>query len=219
MKNLVWCPDSRYEHLNNIACACMLSSFSHVWLSATLSMVGSLPGSSVRGFSRQEHWSGLPCPPPGNLPDPGIKPVSLHLLHCRQIFDHWNHWGSHGGGNEGLGYTLRKYGGARGTSKLKYSSWVDSICQKIESRSWKPERCHWHSRLMVPAGGTVHYAVHWQRNSPTVSALWGFPLSFERETQTLATTIEPDGVFSSHEFLPISKPFQVISKQLKSKFR
>ena len=28
-------------------------------------------------FSRQEHWSGLPCPPPGNLPDPGIEPASL----------------------------------------------------------------------------------------------------------------------------------------------
>ena len=25
------------------------------------------------GFSRQEHWSGLPCPPPGNLPDPGVE--------------------------------------------------------------------------------------------------------------------------------------------------
>ena len=29
------------------------------------------------GFSRQEYWSGLPCPPPGDLPDPGIKPTSL----------------------------------------------------------------------------------------------------------------------------------------------
>ena len=29
------------------------------------------------GFSRQEHWSGLPCPLPGDLPDPGIKPSSL----------------------------------------------------------------------------------------------------------------------------------------------
>ena len=29
------------------------------------------------GFSSQEHWSGLPCPPPGDLPDPGIKPASL----------------------------------------------------------------------------------------------------------------------------------------------
>ena len=29
------------------------------------------------GFSRQEYWSGLPCPPLGDLPDPGIGPVSL----------------------------------------------------------------------------------------------------------------------------------------------
>ena len=28
------------------------------------------------GFSRQEYWSGLPCPPPGDLPDPEIKPSS-----------------------------------------------------------------------------------------------------------------------------------------------
>ena len=28
------------------------------------------------GFSRQEYWSGLPCPSPGDLPDPGIEPVS-----------------------------------------------------------------------------------------------------------------------------------------------
>ena len=29
------------------------------------------------GFSRQEYWSGLPCPPPGDLPDPGIELVLL----------------------------------------------------------------------------------------------------------------------------------------------
>ena len=28
-------------------------------------------------FSRQEHWSGLPCPPPRDLPNPGIEPGSL----------------------------------------------------------------------------------------------------------------------------------------------
>ena len=28
------------------------------------------------GLSRQEHWSGLSCPPPGDLPDPGIKTLS-----------------------------------------------------------------------------------------------------------------------------------------------
>ena len=31
------------------------------------------------GFWRQEYWSGLPCLPPGDLPDPGIKPVSPAL--------------------------------------------------------------------------------------------------------------------------------------------
>ena len=35
----------------------------------------SLPGSSVLGFSRQEYWSGLLFPPPGDLPDPGIEPT------------------------------------------------------------------------------------------------------------------------------------------------
>ena len=28
------------------------------------------------GFSRQEYWNGLPCPPPGHLPNPGIEPMS-----------------------------------------------------------------------------------------------------------------------------------------------
>ena len=32
-------------------------------------------------FSRQECWSGLPCPPPGDLPNPGIDPHLLCLLH------------------------------------------------------------------------------------------------------------------------------------------
>ena len=32
------------------------------------------------GFSREEHWNGLPYPSPRDLPDPGIKPVSLTLL-------------------------------------------------------------------------------------------------------------------------------------------
>ena len=29
------------------------------------------------GFSMRAYWGGLPCPPPGDLPDPGIKPVPL----------------------------------------------------------------------------------------------------------------------------------------------
>jgi len=33
------------------------------------------PGSSVHGILQQEYWSGLPYPPPGDLPDPQIKPT------------------------------------------------------------------------------------------------------------------------------------------------
>ena len=37
----------------------------------------SLPSSSFMGFSRQEHWSGLPFPSPGDLPHPGLEPTPL----------------------------------------------------------------------------------------------------------------------------------------------
>jgi len=54
-------------------CVCVLSRvhlFAILWTvvcQAPLSM----------GFSRQEYWNGLPCPPPGYVPDPGIEPASL----------------------------------------------------------------------------------------------------------------------------------------------
>ena len=53
----------------------MLSHFSHVQLFSTLWTVNHQAPLSL-GFSRQEYWSGLPCPPPGSLPSPGIKPRS-----------------------------------------------------------------------------------------------------------------------------------------------
>ena len=54
----------------------VLSSCSHVWLFVTpCTIAHQLPLSM--GFSRQEYWSGLPFPSPGNLPDPGIEPTSL----------------------------------------------------------------------------------------------------------------------------------------------
>ena len=40
-------------------------------------MDSSTPAPLFVGFSRQEYWSGLPCPPPGDLPNPGIEPMSL----------------------------------------------------------------------------------------------------------------------------------------------
>ena len=55
--------------------ACVLSHFSHVQLFATPWTVAHQAPLSME-FSKQEYWSGLPCPPPRDLPDPGIKPVS-----------------------------------------------------------------------------------------------------------------------------------------------
>ena len=56
--------------------ACVLSCFSQVQLFAILWTVAHQAPLSM-GFPRQEYWNGLPCPPPGDLPDPGIKRTSL----------------------------------------------------------------------------------------------------------------------------------------------
>ena len=49
---------------------CMLSRFSHaLWTVAQQAPL-------LVGFSRKKYWSGFPCPPSGDLPDPGNKPES-----------------------------------------------------------------------------------------------------------------------------------------------
>ena len=53
----------------------MLSCFSHVLLFEIPWTVARQTPLSI-GFPRQGYWSGLPCPPPGDLPNPGIKPMS-----------------------------------------------------------------------------------------------------------------------------------------------
>ena len=53
-------------------CVCFYS-LSHVQLNP---MTAALQAPLSMGFSRQEYWSGLPFPPPGDFPDPGIKPTS-----------------------------------------------------------------------------------------------------------------------------------------------
>ena len=59
----------------------LLSRFSRVWLFAT-PWTAAYQGPPPMGFSRQEYWSGVPFPPPGDLPEPGIEltsPVSPAL--------------------------------------------------------------------------------------------------------------------------------------------
>ena len=53
-----------------------LSCFNHVQLFVT-HWTAACQAPLSMGFSRQEYWSGLPCPPPGDIPDPVIEPTSL----------------------------------------------------------------------------------------------------------------------------------------------
>ena len=69
----------------------MPSPFSCVQLCMTLRTAARRAPLSM-GFSRQEHWSGLPCPPPGDLPDPGIILASPALA-CR-FFTTSTTWGA-----------------------------------------------------------------------------------------------------------------------------
>ena len=73
--NVYFLKKKKKSSLSKWACA-VLSRFRRVRLCATLWTVAQLAPLSM-GCSRQEYWSGLPCPPPRDLPDPGIEPASL----------------------------------------------------------------------------------------------------------------------------------------------
>ena len=69
-------------------------SFSCVWVFAVLWAVARQAPLSV-GFSRQEYWSGLPFPPPQDLPDPGIEPISPALAGGFFFFCNCATWEAH----------------------------------------------------------------------------------------------------------------------------
>ena len=56
-----------------------VKSLSSVWLFVTPWTVAYQATPSM-GFSKQEYWSGLPFPSSGDLPDPGIEPMSTHIV-------------------------------------------------------------------------------------------------------------------------------------------
>ena len=64
--------------LNHSIVSEWVKSLSRVWLFAT-PWTSAYQASPSMGFSRQEYWSGLPFPSPGDLPDPGIEPGSPTL--------------------------------------------------------------------------------------------------------------------------------------------
>ena len=73
-------------------CVCV-RVLSRVWLFVTPQTVVCQAPLSM-GFSRQEYWSGLPFPSPGDPPNPGIKPTSLAFPALAGGFFHHCHLGS-----------------------------------------------------------------------------------------------------------------------------
>ena len=84
------------------------------------------PGPSVHGVLQEEHWSGVPCSPPGALPRPGIKPrfpalqadslLSGLLTLEAQIhrFAEATFWSTHKWGSSTVSFRLRRTSGLAG---------------------------------------------------------------------------------------------------------
>ena len=87
----------------------------------------------------QEYWSGLPCPPPGDLPNPGIFPTqgsNSDLPHCRWILYHLNHQGSP------RILELVDYPFSRGTSQPRNRTRVSCIAGRFFQLCWQLMESH-----------------------------------------------------------------------------
>ena len=100
----IYCP-CNLEQLSSLLCAtsCFVwkgdiisntNYYSEVLVTQSTSWIVAHQAPLSMGFSRQEYWSELPCPPPGIFLTQGPNPG---LLHCRQILYCLNHQGSPGG--------------------------------------------------------------------------------------------------------------------------
>ena len=69
-------PTGRILNFSFLIWACVLNHLSHVQLFVTPWTVACQAPLSM-GFSRQEYWSGWPCPLPGDFPSPGVESMSL----------------------------------------------------------------------------------------------------------------------------------------------
>ena len=108
-----------------------IAFFSCVWFFATPWTAAHQAHLSM-GYSRQEFWSGLPFPPPGDLPDPGIEPASLMSpALAGGFFTSSATW-------EALAAALdsNKHSGSSECGGLCIFTWVKSVCVCV----WERER-------------------------------------------------------------------------------
>ena len=75
MGGMGWQVGGRFEREGTYVCA-VLYSVASVVSDSVIPLTVAHQAPPSMGFSRQEYWSGLPFPPPGDLPDPGIEPMA-----------------------------------------------------------------------------------------------------------------------------------------------
>ena len=121
----------------------VLSHFSHVYLFAILWTLACQASLSM-GFSRQEYWSGLPFPSPGNLPNPGIEPGSPAL---QELFTKWATKGNRWTSKSALLYKQAK-------KKKKVFSKEKSGTSVPSQEIIQAPTCHWLNSLYVQKGET-----------------------------------------------------------------
>ena len=148
---------SEATHTHGHACVCSGASVLSVCISGPYSTRVLCP----QGFSRQEHWSGLPCPPPGVLPGSGIKPTSLMSPSLASgFFTTSATWEAHTHGQPGavpgdlasveLGWDL---GGCAEKQYLpRQFKWADSL-----ARSLCFTGKHWTWVLVLEPGPAIPY--------------------------------------------------------------
>ena len=126
----------------------LLSRFSCVWLFATLWTVACQAPLSI-GFSWQEYWSRLPCPPPGDLPNTGTEPGSPVLQADTLLYEPW---GKPDGSQQAMENSSR-YGNIRPL----YLSPEKTVCRS-RSNSWN---WTWNNRTGSQLGKEYGNAVYW----------------------------------------------------------
>ena len=125
------------------------------------------------GFSRQEYWSGLSCPPPGDLPRPGRSGRNLGLLHCWRILSHQRSPLNTEPKSKREG---RRFGALFSVSPSgPWCPWALAVA----GPPMQPEKCspfcRWQTRGPQPAGGSSSFIimVYW---SPDTSGPLAAPL-------------------------------------------
>ena len=111
-------------------CEVILNHSSHVWLCPSpWSVAPQAP--LIKRFSRQEYWSGLPFPPPGDLPDPGMVPASVSCI-GRWALHHQHHLGSP------LSY---RRGDLMTNMRIQNHAWQTAGAQQSFRRKHQPAKC------------------------------------------------------------------------------